>query len=288
MGLPATFDAHRISAPEWLVRFAFYDSGDILPPDRVWEFRTIMEKHVDARPGYAVLTGFTHTDEALLSRACWRLSSLAGQVIAQDATGTQIRRVTDRGTAIGEGSTARYADSRHGGNLHTDGAEAPLPVPDYFALLCVRQAPTGGALRLVHLDDVITAMGKRPDLLALLQESFRFDRRGDQPPGEPPTTGKPVFFRDGDRLAVTYLRAYIESGHRHEGSPKLTDEQREALDTLDRLLDDPPVVTEDKLQSGEFALFDNKRLLHGRTTFVDTGEPGERRLLLRTWIRRLP
>jgi alpha-ketoglutarate-dependent taurine dioxygenase len=38
-----------------------------------------------------------------------------------------------------------------------------------------------------------------------------------------------------------------------------------------------------RMEAGEAAIFDNLRLLHGRTTFEDA--PDRRRLLLRTWIQ---
>jgi alpha-ketoglutarate-dependent taurine dioxygenase len=256
-------------------------AGD-LDGTRDWLRERAAETLVDG-PGALVVSGLG-TDAEELRRLCPVLSGLVGTLLPQDRAGTTVREVADRGTKIGEGVSARYADSRHGGSLHTDGAESPLPVPDYFALLCVRQAPDGGALRLVHVGEVVRAL--EPDVVAQLRRPFHFDRRGDQADGEPPTTEKPVLFDDGAETGVTYLREYIEVGHRHPGVPALTEAQRSALDRLDAVLEDPAVGSEDKMAAGEFALFANTRLLHGRTTFTDDSDPSQHRLLFRTWIQR--
>jgi hypothetical protein len=244
----------------------------------------LVDEHLDHGPGYVILTGLDvgrHPAEL-----CERLSSAIGALRPQDSSGTMVREVADRGTRIGEGATARYADSRFGGSLHTDGAEAPFPVPDCFALLCVRQAPVGGALRLVHVDDVVQQLAGDDGVLDTLRRPFHFDRRGDQGEGEGPTTFKPVLLREGGANAVTYLREYIEAGHRHPGVGPLEERQRAALDRLDEVLTRTPSAVEGKLRPGEFAVFANKRVLHGRTTFEDHAELGHKRLLMRTWIDR--
>ncbi|WP_328407011.1 hypothetical protein OG542_40140 [Streptomyces violaceus] len=70
------------------------------------------------------------------------------------------------------------------GEFDTDGAERPFPLPDYFTLLCVRPAKAGGMLRLVPVDRLRALLADRPDALAVLEQDFHFDRRGDQAPGE--------------------------------------------------------------------------------------------------------
>jgi Taurine catabolism dioxygenase TauD, TfdA family len=262
------------------------DDASPLPEAAVAWLQRLIRADVQSRPGFLVLTGLADETPERLRTACMRLSQLAGEVIAQDSKGTTLREVSDRGTRIGEGLSARYADSRLGGSLHTDGAEAPFPVPDYFALLCIRQAPKGGALRLVHVDDVVVRLSSSPGVLDVLRSPFHFDRRGDQQYGEPPSTEKPVLFPDGGATGVTYLRDYIELGHRHPHAPPLTDCQVRALDALDEVLADPGTGICGKLSAGEYALFNNKRVLHGRTTFEDAPDPAHKRLLLRTWIRR--
>lgn len=236
-----------------------------------------------ARPSFIRLATVAPLDECRGERLLLALSQRLGELLPQDAEGTLVRRVRDRGTRIGEGRTARYSDSRFGGSLHTDGAERPQPVPELFALLCVRQAVTGGSLVLVHVDDIVESLPA--EALRVLQQPFHFDRRGDQGPGEAPTTSKPVLARTNGRWTISYLREYVEAGHRHDGVPPLVSTQRKALDLLDARTMEPDLQTVIRMEPGELAVFDNRTVLHGRTTFEDTGSPDEARLLLRTWIR---
>ncbi|MCX4902788.1 TauD/TfdA family dioxygenase [Streptomyces sp. NBC_00878] len=251
--------------------------------------RMLVRDHVDAGAGFLVMTGLEVTEQDICEQVLLWASEALGTVMDQDKAGTRIRSVRNRGTVVGEGRSARYADSRHGGHLHTDGAERPFPLPDYFTLLCVRPAKAGGMLRLVPVDRLRALLADRPDALAVLEQDFHFDRRGDQASGESATVRKPVLFRTADdRHAVTYLRQYIEIGHGQPGADPLTPTQRGALDAFDAVLEDPASAVEGRMAAGELAVFNNLRILHGRTTFDDHPDPGRARLLYRTWIRRTP
>jgi alpha-ketoglutarate-dependent taurine dioxygenase len=283
------FDRHRVTLDEQLV-------GDLVSAspgefarrhgDRLRELDEARIRHVDKGAGVLVLAGFDVLPEAVLPAALSAWSRLIGRLLPQNASGEMVREVRDRGTRIGEGRNTRYSDSRFGGNLHTDGAEASHPVPEYFALLCARPAKQGGALQLVHVRDVCRRLGDRPDLLAALREPYHFDRRGDEAPGESPTTRKAVLFDDDGQVGVTYLRKYIEAGHARDDVPDLTARQIAALDALDEAIADPGLTLEDTMRAGELAIFANRRVLHGRTEFVDHDDPALARLLYRTWIRR--
>ncbi len=246
------------------------------------ELLALLGRHVDDGPGLLVLTGLP-TDTEPANRALLRLTRLLGSPLPQNREGLLVKEVRDRGTTIGEGARARYSDSRFGGNLHTDGVEAPLPAPEVFTLYCCRQSDRGGALQVVHVRELVQALSGQPEVLATLREPFHFDRRGDEQPGEAPTVEKPVLFRQRDRQSIAYLRSYIELGHKHSGSPDLTDRQLRALDALDRVVGELAPHRVGKLREGELAIFDNLSVLHGRTEFQD--EPDHTRLLLRTWIR---
>jgi hypothetical protein len=246
------------------------------------ELAPLVAEYLDRGPGVLVLAGLP-PDVEHGRRAVLRITELLGEPLPQNREGEVVREVRDRGTAIGEGARARYSDSRFGGNMHTDGAESPLPAPDIFTLFCVRQSAHGGALRLVHVRDLLEEMAARPDLLEVLRQPFHFDRRGDHAPTEPPTVTKPVLFTQRSRPAITYLRSYVERGHEKPGVPPLSSSQRSALDMLDEAADTERIVKSGKLREGELALFDNLSLLHGRTEFQDA--PGYPRLLLRSWVR---
>jgi alpha-ketoglutarate-dependent taurine dioxygenase len=283
------FPPYRITLDEQLVEdLAARPAGELAGRhrDRLRDLADNRRRHVDQGAGVLVMDGFGALRDTELPTALATFSRLIGGLLPQNASGELVREVRDRGTRIGEGRTTRYSDSRLGGNLHTDGAEAPHPVPEYFALLCARQAEQGGALQLVHVRDVCRRLADRPDLLAALREPFHFDRRGDEAPGEPPTTRKAVLFDDDGEPGVTYLRKYIEAGHARDDVPDLTPRQVAALDALDEAIADPGLILEGTMRAGELAIFANRRVLHGRTEFVDHEDPALARLLYRTWIRR--
>lgn len=243
----------------------------------------IMRDVQESPPGFAIINGLEAYSSST-SSMFEQISRKIGEPMPQDGAGTLLRRVENRGTAIGEG-VARYADSRFGGSFHTDGAESPFPVPDYFTLLCVRQASSGGALQMVSVDSVYdTLQAISPKLVRTLERPFHFDRRGDAPPGAQPTTAKPVLFQSRGRRAATYLREYIDSGHRYPSVPPLTHEQIDALNALDRVLADKRLVTEVRLQPGSMIIVNNQRLFHARTTFEDAADRNHGRLLLRMWL----
>lgn len=245
------------------------------------ELGKYVRTYLDDGAGVLVLAGLP-ADRDSGERAVSRATSLIGAPLPQNREGTLVREVKDRGMSISQRGRTRYSDSRLGGDLHTDGAEAALPAPDVFTLFCVRQSEWGGALQCLHVRDVERAL--EPGVVRTLREPFHFDRRGDQQPGEAPTTTKPVLFTQRGRPAITYLRSYIDQGHDRPDVPPLTVRQRTALDALDALIGSSSALLTGKLREGELALFDNLALLHGRTEFRD--EPDHTRLLLRTWIRR--
>lgn len=268
----SVLDAVRVPVPAGLVEDCLAGGST----DRLAAvLAELVAAHVDRRPGLGILSGIELPEEA--AREFTVLASRAlGELAPQDAAGALLREVRDRGVKLGEGATGRYSDSRDGGNLHTDAPHAPGPAPDWFTLFCVRQAPEGGGLLLVHLDDLLVRLCV--DTLTVLREPFHFDRRV----ATGGTVRRPILTDGG----IAYLREYVELGHKQDDAPDLTDAQRAALDELDAALEDPELQLTGRLEPGELAVIDNRHTLHGRTTFTDDPRPGHERLLLRTWVRR--
>lgn len=247
----------------------------------------LREKYVDGWPGAVILTGFDALPPDHWQTAFSIVSHLVGDFVPQDSSGLRIRVVRNRGTRIGEGDRARYSDSRFGGSLHTDGAQLPLPVPDYFTLFCVRRAVSGGAFRMVCLSTVLDRLSRRAaDAPAVLRRPFHFDRRGEMDADRRRTARKPVLFSLRGEPAITYLREYIDSGHACEEACPLGATERAALDALDATLNEPDLAVEGYLNPGELLILNNTRLLHGRTTFVDAEELERQRFMWRIWLHR--
>nr|WP_296070311.1 TauD/TfdA family dioxygenase [uncultured Actinoplanes sp.] len=242
----------------------------------------LVDTQLDGELGIFLVSGMEHLNREQAAAVTLRLSETVGTLLPQDAKGTLLREVVDRGVRLGEGATGRYSDSRDGGNLHTDGPHHPPPVPDCFTLFCVHQARTGGALCLVH---AATLTERLPDwAVAQLSEDFHFDRR--EADVADPTVVRPVLGKEDGRTRVCYLRQYIEIGHRHPHVPPLTAEQVRALDALDALLDDESLQDHVRLRPGQMIFINNRTLLHGRTPFEDDPDSPDKRLMLRTWIKR--
>lgn len=239
----------------------------------------LARQHLDGSPGYFLLAGLEGLDIAQGEAFALALSQMLGRLLPQDASGALLRRVTDRGVRLGDGKTGRrYSESRDGGQLHTDAPHTLPPLPDYFAMYCVHQAETGGALCLVHVNDLVQRLPEWA--VRILKHNFHFDRMLD--PVKDPTVVRPILSLAPGDTRICYLRGYIEIAHRRPEVPDLTTDQLEAMDRLDALLDDPTLQQRDRLRPGEIAFFNNRSLLHGRTAFEDRKD--QKRLMLRTWI----
>lgn len=282
----ASFDAARVQLSDTALRLL--DS----PVQGAAETRNLREQLVRVHrdgvhggSGFAVIGGLEALEAERWPAAFRRLCAAFGRLMRQHADAPEIREVRDRGTRIGEGRSARYSDSRYGGSLHTDGAECDEPLPDCFALCCIRKAPIGGDLQLVPARAVRERLARsHPECLEILAEPFHFDRRGERGRRGELTVRKPVLSSHRGQVRVNYLREYIEVGHRQPGVPALTGDQTRALDRLDELLREPTLLVQARLEPGEVVVVDNRRLLHGRTAFEDGPLAEQRRLLLRAWI----
>lgn len=232
--------------------------------------------------GVAIVEGLPFEDEVTARRCVHTISAALGRLLPQDNNGELVREVRYRGVTLGEGATARYSDSRDGGQLHTDGPHRPDAAPDWFALMCVRQAEIGGHLMLVSTSQILTLLSK--DVIAALERPFLFDQREE---GSRPVKRPILREVSAGRWHVNYLRKYIELGHRHPSAMPLTDIQVGALDRLDEVVNTlaarPSTRTTLKLAPGQMVLVDNRRLLHGRTAFR-TDAAHKDRLMLRAWI----
>lgn len=241
-------------------------------------------RHLLPAPGYFVLSGLAYLDEAAARRFVLALSAMLGEPMPHDFDGELVREVRYRGVTLAAAPTARYSDTREGGNLHTDGMHRPGAIPAYFALHCVRRAAVGGALVLVHIDDLMRELRQEPDVVvATLREPVHFDTRDDRP-GRPATVPRPILELDGGSARITYLRAYVDSGHRGPGIEPLSPVQVYAMDRLDALLDRTDLQSHLRLEPGQLIVVNNRTVVHGRTPFENEPGEGRDRLLLRTWI----
>lgn len=190
-----------------------------------------------------------------------------------------------RAKSIGEVRDVNPADKSH--YYHQGG---PLPMHmdpvDVAGLLCIREAKSGGASRVVSSltvhNEILRA---RPDLLAILYRGYRQRRREHRRQGGPKLTEYfcPVFADVGGDIVCNYLpRPILLTAQ--EGLVDFTPEEREALEILDETAAREDLRLEMDFQPGDIQFVNNRHIMHGRADYEDHAEMERRRLLLRLWV----
>jgi alpha-ketoglutarate-dependent taurine dioxygenase len=212
----------------------------------------------------------------------WLIGQLLGRPIEQNVQVTLLYDVRDTGQDVRYG--ARFSVTNAESSFHTDNSFGS-GVADYVGLLCLKSAKNGGLCQVVSGYTVHNELlARHPDALEMLYQPWHIDRRGGVRPGEGPTVQYPVLAWDGYGLMYRYLRYWIESGHDKIGQP-LSAAQRNALDALDEVANDPALRVEFALKPGDMFFINNRWILHNRTAFEDYAESEQRRHLVRLWLR---
>jgi hypothetical protein len=201
-----------------------------------------------------------------------------GTPVSQDAAGTRLGHVRDERIER-TGPEVRLYRTRERQDFHTDGA-------DIIGLLCMHAAARGGESKLASSYAVYNEiLRRRPDLLDLLYEPMWWDRNGEESPGDDPAFPMPVLHDvDGGMPRVFYIGWYIRDAQRHAMVPRLTHAQREALDIIETIANDPAFHVEMDFQAGDVQLLNNAKVLHSREAYDDAEDLAERRHLLRLWL----
>jgi len=238
----------------------------------------LLHEVLDGR-GFVLLRGLpvAQWPRRLSAIAFLGLGTHLGRMRPQNAQGHVLGHVRDMGLAATDPNVRIY-QTHERQTFHTDSC-------DIVGLLCLHTARTGGLSALVSSTTLFNEMRqRRPELLARLFEPLATDRRGEVPPGSRPWFEIPVFNWFDGKLSAIYQRQYIDSAQRFAQAPRLDAVQREALDLLDRLANDPALMMTMALQPGDLQFVHNHSVLHDRTAFEDWPEPQRRRHLLRLWL----
>ncbi len=231
--------------------------------------------------GFALLRGlpmarYSKADAALVY---WGLGAQLGPGFAQNAQGDMLGHVRDLGADWRIDMRARGYQTRLHLPFHNDST-------DVVALLCLQHAKSGGASRVVSSSAIHNAfLERRPDLWAVMSETFYVDRRDEESADQKPYYTTPCFTRFDGRLFVRYNRTFIESAQRFPDVPRLTAAQREALDLMDTLCNDPAFYLDMQFEPGDMQFLCNYTVLHSRSEYEDWPEPDRKRHLLRLWLR---
>ncbi|WP_405684041.1 TauD/TfdA family dioxygenase [Streptomyces sp. NBC_01387] len=148
---------------------------------------------------------------------------------------------------------------------------------DLLVLLCLQPAADGGGNTKLasarHVHDIIER--ERPDLLAMLEEEWTFDRTGRA--GRQILVTPILFTQDDGTIGCYYQTRTVRA------SANLDARQLEALDYLDEVLYRPEIAFGLRLIAGDLLMIRNSRVLHGRSPYVDVPGPEARRIL-RAWM----
>ncbi len=125
---------------------------------------------------------------------------------------------------------------------------------------------------------------EQPDVLTVLCEPFPYLRHTVDQGNALPFCGLPVFSERDGWFGAHFLRVLIDRADRAPEAPSLTARQREALDALETLAEDPALHVRFRLEAGDILLLNNWITFHRRSAFIDQGVPNARRHLLRIWL----
>ncbi len=89
-----------------------------------------------------------------------------------------------------------------------------------------------------------------------------WDRNGEESPGEAPAFALPILQDVNGTPRFFYIGWYIRDAQRHPDVPRLTTLQREALDLIETVANDPTFHVEMDFQPGDIQLLNNAVILH--------------------------
>ena len=207
----------------------------------------------------------------------WGIGQYIGYPEVQDKAGSLLHVVTDTGSSVNKTDNIRGFQTNEELQFHTDGA-------DVFALLCLRNAKSGGLSKLVSSVAIFNEIEKtRPDLSKILQQNFYFDSRA-QNPNEDKFQKVPIFVKHDNLVSALHKRRYIETAQRFDEVPRLTTLQIEALNLVDKLCNNEKFCFSLKLNPGDLEIASNATTFHSRETYDDYSDPNKKRCMLRLWL----
>jgi hypothetical protein len=200
-----------------------------------------------------------------------------GTPVSQDAHGTLLGHVRDERVTRTSPAVRLYRTNQRQ-DFHTDGA-------DLVGLLCLHGAKTGGESRIASSHAVYNELlARRPDLLEILYQPMHWDRNDEQSAGEPPFYALAPITDINGTPRIFYIGWYIRDAQRHPDTPRLTQQQHDAMDLIESIANDPAFHVEMDFKPGDIQLLNNAKILHAREAYTDPDDRNERRHLLRLWL----
>ena len=210
-------------------------------------------------------------------RIFYGIAQHLGTPVSQTPAGDRVFHVRDEGFHEKD-ARARGPNTRKKLSFHTDRC-------DVIAFCCLKQAKSGGENCVVSSAALYNeVLARRPDLLVELLQPFYYQRHNVDTGNDLAYCRQPVFsFRDG-HFAASFLRVLIERAYRSPDIPDMRAEQREALDYLEALADDPALHVSFRQEPGDMLFLNNWVTFHRRAEFEDYVAVEQKRHLLRIWL----
>jgi hypothetical protein len=241
---------------------------------------TAVQQEVLHGRGFSLLRGFKVEGRSIedCAIAYLGIGAYFGSFRSQNAKGHLLGHVRDLGLDI-KNPSVRYYQTNRALNYHTDSC-------DIVGLLCLKTSKSGGESRLVSSVTLHDEMLKRrPDLWAVLFNTFPTDRRGEVPLGMDPWFDIPVFNWHAGELSTIYAGQYIRSAQElFLTARRLTALETEAINYLDALADDDQLALTMDFLPGDMQFVHNHQILHSRTDFENWPEIERHRHLFRLWL----
>jgi len=207
----------------------------------------------------------------------WALAGHIGTPVSQSAEGERVFHVRDQGYAD-QDLRFRGPASRKRLSFHTDRC-------DVIAFACLQPARTGGDNFIVSSVALYeTLRTRQPEALRVLCEPFPYLRHTVDSGNTLPFCLLPIFSEQDGHFAAHFLRVLIDRADCEPSAPTLTAAQRDVLDALEALAEDPALHVRVRLEPGDVLLLNNWTTLHRRSAFTDAASLQERRHLLRIWL----
>src|SRR4051812_46991328 len=207
----------------------------------------------------------------------WAIGLHAGVARPQGKASHYISAVRDAGTEYRTGKGRGYSSNAEL-DFHTDSA-------DVVFLSCYNKAASGGMSITTSSIEAYRRMREEyPHLIDWLHRPVHFSRQSEEAPDEAPTYPHPIFDEADGRLFSKWNRNRVTSAQKLDGIPKVSTEQREALETFDAIVRRPALAHSMWLEPGDVQIINSHVTVHSRTEFVDHEAAAAKRLLFRLWL----
>lgn len=250
------------------------------PESAVSAFLAPVIQMIKHGPGIVLLRGLDPSRDSLeeLGKMFWLIGRHIGSPLSQNAAGERLTRVEATDGARQGVLRAYLSDGSL--SFHTDPTEI-------LALLCVRQAQSGGVNRFVSSLQVREVIAREfPEHLPALERGFRYSRLDEQPPGAAPITPYqvPVFATARGLMSCCWVGRVGAQLAAQQGGAELSAAQAAALEVFEQVAGRIEHQFHALLEPGDIVFVNNYEVMHARESFQDSGDPARKRLLLRLWL----